>query len=274
MASHNSTHHLRDDNRMHQNSQTAATLATAGLVEPHESTSTVSCSREQDRKRKLENLEKIHAAELKSSDLEISMMRQQWYDEVDNLREQLEKKKEIEIELRVELHTREMAKSERRLAGNDRLEDKLADMRTNEYLLTKQVQDLRRQFNFASLNTQHVAMQTEQSIQSTMELIGSELESILHGHDSTEILRVPKSTSISNDLCTLMQSLSGDQSVIGKEISCLRGWLCKFDAETVVRSFVVAALQEWVFTSDFPNFSPSKSRLLSAYRQALVMHSK
>lgn len=234
----------------------------------------MSHSLEEDGRAKSEHLEEIHVAELKSRDLHIKMIRQQWHDEVDELRGQLDKKKEIEIDLRVELHTREMAKLERRLAGNDRLEDKIADMRTNEYLLTKQVQDLRKQVNFVSLDAQQFAMQVEKNIKNTMEFIECEVESILHGHDSMVILRLPKSTFVADDLYALIRSLSSDQPMVGRELSCLRGWLLRFDAETLVRSFIVAALREWVFMSDFPNFSPSRMRLLSAYREAVVMHSK
>ncbi|KAG4430983.1 hypothetical protein IFR05_013535, partial [Cadophora sp. M221] len=79
-----------------------------------------------------------------------------------------------------------------------------------------------------------------------LETIKNELQSILHG-------RIP----LLHRLSTLL----------------LQNSKLKWGTVAVVRSLAVAALQEWVFATDFPNFCRTGDpRLLTAYRKVILVH--
>jgi hypothetical protein len=55
-----------------------------------------------------------------------------------------------------------------------------------------------------------------------------------------------------------------------KALGLLKKLLLSFDKEVIVRSICVAALQQWVFATDFPNFLPRQRKLLNSYRQVVL----
>lgn len=48
----------------------------------------------------------------------------------------------------------------------------------------------------------------------------------------------------------------------------------KLGPQAVIRKFVLAALREWIFLTNFPNFTPNNDRCLDTYRQVILVLGK
>lgn len=104
-----------------------------------------------------------------------------------------------------------------------------------------------------------------------MDAIGSEMESILMGHDMSKPLVVPNITP-GSDLASLVNSFCSDGMGAGHGAGWLKRCASKFGPRTPVKALLVTALRDWIFATSFPNFAPSDLRLLRAYRDAVMIH--
>jgi hypothetical protein len=212
--------------------------------------------------------------DIRRKDIEISNIREQWQQEVDELSQQHARSAQTEIELRAQIKHLEMARDARRLAGRDTLEDELFQMNNNIWSLTRKVQEVQILTSFTVQAPRQTFSEIKSEIQNTMDHVNSELESILNGHDTTILLQVPSIDS-NSDLGALVRSMSGNCISIDQEVAWLKRCIMRSSSsEMVVRALTAAALREWVFATPFPNFVPTPCPLLRAYQEAMMTQSK
>lgn len=161
-----------------------------------------------------------------------------------------------------------MARDERRLAGKNPGEEESYQKSHEIWSLTNKLQKMRELLNFTVEDPQQGSIREKIRIEQVMDLLGSELESILHGHDITLPLKCPIVVP-GSQLHSLVQGAFGQDTAIGQEKPLLRSAIAKFQPTVVIRCLVVAALREWVFMSNFPNFGTTL--LLQAYRDSIMV---
>ncbi|PVH73655.1 hypothetical protein DL98DRAFT_594842 [Cadophora sp. DSE1049] len=100
----------------------------------------------------------------------------------------------------------------------------------------------------------------------TIRILGSEIESILHGTNCFH-LQAPVIPEES-DLGLLLQSCQVDSNPDCPLESYLESCVSEYGLPATVRTLVLAALRDWVFASDFPNYggNGTSSALLKSYR--------
>jgi len=212
--------------------------------------------------------------ELQQKNLEITNIQQQWQEEVDKLNQQLIRSNHVENELKAQLKHHQMAQSESKLAGKDPLEDVIFQNHQQIWELTRKIQDMRNQLSYTESGTRNSFASLESKINKTMASISSELESILHGHDTSCPLQ-PPGAATSGDLAGLVRALFGKDVAAGQEGARLKTCILKLGApEMIVRSLTVAALKEWVFETNFPNFTKKPMPLLRAYQESVMTMGK
>jgi hypothetical protein len=197
-------------------------------------------------------------------------IRLEWQEETRNLKKENGRLREENIDLIQKVSHLELAR-DMRAADGDPWEHEFYRKNKEIYELEKKVSIMRNQMHFipdsSTLNSSP-SRDVDSAIQSTMEFLQAELESILHGHDTSIPLQVPtKIRSI--DLNTLIRSIHST-GVEGGEQKLLRQWSLKFEPDMVIKPLVLAALREWVFAPTFPVFTSKNTRLLDAYRRALM----
>ncbi|KAF8853663.1 hypothetical protein BDZ45DRAFT_729332 [Acephala macrosclerotiorum] len=115
----------------------------------------------------------------------------------------------------------------------------------------------------------------ERVIDQAMEAVGIGLESLMDGFDTSATLTVPgwESTRLLDLTRILLKKDSQPPDTMGR----LRESISMCSTGVVLRSFCVAALQHWVFESDFPTFEDRQSRfdsqdvsLLEEYRESIL----
>jgi hypothetical protein len=219
----------------------------------------------------LENYKK----ELKSKDSEIRSVREQWQDEVWELNQEKAKALKTEQELRALIKHRDMASRQAEGCGKDPLEEILFSQNHQIHSLTQRVQDMKKQMSFCQQSPQQSAEINKCAIDEAMSKISSEMESVMHGHDINKSLLCP-SFLIGADLRDLVRAIFGNRRGPEDEMSHFRRFMAKFGLEPqiIIRSLISAALQIWVFRTDFPNFDRTRSRLLEAFRKVVLTHGK
>ena len=105
--------------------------------------------------------------------------------------------------------------------------------------------------------------------------IRSELELMLHSVETTGIHLVAPVT-IANDLKRLVDGSLGESSEHQTPELRLQQCISEFHPALILRSIALAALHDWVFSLDYPNFCGDgmSSALLKCYRNIAMMSGK
>jgi hypothetical protein len=110
-------------------------------------------------------------------------------------------------------------------------------------------------------------------IDQAMDAIGFELESILLGHDMETSLLT--STPISStDLTFLVRSYLLFIGAPLDGLSVIESFVSTCDMSHLIRTLTVVALREWVFQTDFPNFTDQDSPFLRSVRKNIMAFGK
>ncbi|KAF8849940.1 hypothetical protein BDZ45DRAFT_216706 [Acephala macrosclerotiorum] len=107
-------------------------------------------------------------------------------------------------------------------------------------------------------------------MQKALDTISTELQSIFHNRRSDMLPRIPIVRGHSDLASLLRYSFEGVteprelRKLLAEQIS-------KWGLPMIIRGLTIAAIKEWVFTSDFPNFSrKGDPRLLQQYRKIIA----
>ncbi|KAH7377575.1 hypothetical protein BKA64DRAFT_254942 [Cadophora sp. MPI-SDFR-AT-0126] len=103
----------------------------------------------------------------------------------------------------------------------------------------------------------------------TMQTLGSEIESLLHGTNCFH-LQAPEFPE-SCDLGLLLQSFKIESNLDCTLKSFLESWVSEYGLPATMRTLALAALRDWVFASDFPDYggNGASSVLLNSYRDII-----
>jgi hypothetical protein len=196
---------------------------------------------------------------------QIERMRAQWQLEVEAF-----DRKERELQTTIDdlrnqnqhLHAARLAREQ---DGNESIEERTFQYCEEIYRLMKENKEIRRMTTLTELgssNHRHLAVDV---VDDAMDQIQFELSSIEY-HRRTNQPFLLSNRVVSEDLSSLAQSLVGldIREPLGKQR--LEAVMSRCDGHVCLRSFVLAAIRDWVFMSTFPSFAPLDSRLLSTYR--------
>ncbi len=165
-----------------------------------------------------------------------------------------------------------MARDSRNASRKDLLEDELYMKNKQIWESDQRIRKMQSQMRFTTGKAPPgLLLDKSGDIDSFMNFLEAELDSILHGHDAaTTALLLPTQVQ-SNDLAQLIRSVSGFAEEEATEGERLRGWILKFEPEIVIRTLTLAALREWIFNTPFPQFAGNASHLVQAYREAIMV---
>jgi len=218
--------------------------------------------------------EERYRQEIQRKNEQIRAIREQWQQEVDEIRDRESRLKTVELELRDENQHLVIARQERERAGKDPLEYQLFQKNQEIWMLTKRVHETQRLASFTKDERSRNPSMNTTVIDDAIDLIGSGIEPIMQGHDTSVPLHVPRtfSTLDNGDFAFLIQSLLGEEPQKEDKGSLFRNLASKFDPQSIVMIMAASALREWVFHTDFPSFNPGDVRLLQAYRKTVMGH--
>ena len=104
-------------------------------------------------------------------------------------------------------------------------------------------------------------------VDEAVERIAKKLQLLGCGRDVV-VPRIEENSDVGGLLRTVFEDIPEAKDRVGM----LRNTLAKFGAGMLVRTFVLAALRDWVFATAFPDYSPRNVKLLEAYRNMILTH--
>jgi len=217
------------------------------------------------------NEQQGHSFEIRQKNIEIARIREQWQQEVEELRECEAQLKKTELELRAENRHLVLARQERERAGKDPLEYELFQKNQEIWVLSRRLQDQQKLACFAQRGLEQPNFINRKLIDETFDTICSEIESMMLGHDMSKSTAIPAIIP-GTDFAALVASFCDGDTAASHAEKWLRRCILKFGLELVVKILLVAALRSWIFDTNFPNFTPGDLRLLRAYRIVIINH--
>jgi chromosome segregation ATPase len=146
------------------------------------------------------------------------------------------------------------ARQDRESAGKDPRESQFRHFYQQLWDLEQRNGDLQSAANFFDLNPSQNRSLQFKDIEASINQIQSELESVLGNCDSTNF-QLHTAIEHGSDLeALLLSSLNLHKTPQDLE-SRLKEWISEFEAPVIVRTLVLAALQDWVFNTSFPPFT-------------------
>lgn len=214
--------------------------------------------------------EAIVRSSLDQKIFELNTLRQSWHREVDSLRSTISKHAQTELSLRAEIQHLVIARQARELAGKDPLEYELFQLNQTVWSLNRRVHEMQKLAGFAKIGRdgetraegveRRVVDEAMDKIVEDLQLLGCDRHALM--------LRIEESGDLGALLGTLFEAIPEAKDRVGK----LRNTFAKFGAGLLVRTFVLAALRDWVLATAFPDFSPQNVKLLEAYRDIILTH--
>ncbi|EKD14536.1 hypothetical protein MBM_07257 [Drepanopeziza brunnea f. sp. 'multigermtubi' MB_m1] len=236
----------------------------SGLVEKHTSSETDVLS--------LADVRRMHKEVVARLKAEVTAVRAQWQREVDNYIQEAKRRRRIESELEAENTHLKTAREERQKAGRGPLEEALFNKDQEIWLLKQSNHKMRTLAGFARRTEPKRKSLEQNEVKDAINAMETELQSILHGHDSSTTLLHPE-FGIETDMANLLRVMFQEDTDNIDSPGQLLKKLLECGPLKVVRSFAVAALYEWVFATDFPSFSSDESHpFLKEYRDAVLIH--
>jgi chromosome segregation ATPase len=148
----------------------------------------------------------------------------------------------------------ENARQERESAGKDPKESVFRYFHQQLWDLEQRNRDLQSAARFFELDPSQNRSLQFKDIEASMDQVQTELESIL-GNCDTANFRLHTGIECGSDLeALLLSSLNLHKSPQDLE-SQLKECISEFEAPVIVRTLVLAALQDWVFNTSFPPFT-------------------
>ena len=214
-----------------------------------------------------------HGSAIRQKNAEIARIRAEWQQEAEELRHIGAQLKDKVLELEVKNENLNEARQERERAGKDPLESKLYQNNQDIWALKRRIGNQERLACFAQRDVQQPIPISTKLIDEVMENIGSEMEAVMLGHIMNKSMVMP-SIIPGSDLASLINSCCMDGTATRLAENGLRRCIIRYGPSLTVKTLLVVALHDWVFATDFPNFTPGDLRLLRAYRNAVIGHGK
>ena len=201
---------------------------------------------------------------------EIRAIRGLWDQAAENFHRREEELTETIQRLEAEKSHMELARRERDRACGHPYEDTSYLKNHEIWALSQQLQKVAENSIFAQLEPEHETPFNSDDIDKAINTIQFELQSIMCGHDFRKHLQIPRIERQSDFGSLIRSALEIGQD--DRHLGPVKAMLARFDPRHIIRIFFVAALRDWVFMSDFPNFTPVEDRhnYLHAYRDIIM----
>ncbi|KAL2068409.1 hypothetical protein VTL71DRAFT_16507 [Oculimacula yallundae] len=220
----------------------------------------------------LQDMRRMHKEVVSRLKAETAAVRVQWQQAVEDHIHESKRRRQMAADLQAENTHLKTAQLERQKAGKDPLEEVLFRKDQEIWLLKQANHKMRTLATFAGRVEPPRKSLEDNEVGDAIDGMEQELQAILHGHDSSAPLLQPE-FGVETDLASLLRAIYREDSAEDESSGHLLKRTVKWGSINVVRSLAVAALNEWVFATDFPDFSSSRnSRLLKAYRDTIFTH--
>ncbi|XMA12723.1 hypothetical protein WAI453_005514 [Rhynchosporium graminicola] len=221
----------------------------------------------------LKDMRKMHEEVVSRLKAENAAVRAQTQQDLEDQSQEANRWKQIAENLSAKVSFMKTAHQERQLARKDPQEELMFTKDKQIWRLTQENHKLRHSTSFSKkINPQEESLENLK-VWNEVDLLQRELISIMHGHDSSAPLLQPE-FGVGLDLALLLRAMFREASYEAESSGHLVKRMMRWGPVNVVRSLAVAALNEWVFATDFPNFCGASTSppLLKAYRNAIFMH--
>ena len=202
---------------------------------------------------------------------EIRAIRGLWDQAAENFHRREEELTETIQRLEAEKSHMELARKERDRACGHPYEETSYLKNHEIWALSQQLQRIAENSIFARLEPENETPFNSDDIDKAINTIQFELQSIMCGHDFRAYLQIPKIERQSDFGSLIRSALEIGQD--DRHLGPVKAMLARFDPRHIIRIFFVAALRDWVFMSDYPNFTPVDDRhdYLRAYRDIIMI---
>lgn len=167
---------------------------------------------------------------------EISSIREEWQEEAYRLEKENDQLKENKKDLLERISHLEITTGMRSAVG-DPWEHKVYLKNQEIYELEKKIATMRNQTRFitdSSTLKSGLSRDAASAVKNAMEVLQAELESILHGHNTSIPLRLPPMMKL-NELSVLIRSVHSSGDAEELEMTLLRRWVSKFEPAWLLR---------------------------------------
>lgn len=211
--------------------------------------------------------------QLKLKDFQISQLRdevvkvrEQWQTESEERDRREQRLKRAIGDLSAQIQNMEVARQDRDRADRNRHEESEYVKQLDSWRLTKEIHDMRKDMRWVETDGNSKKKLDRDTTEKAMNNIRAELESVMCADKVSLVM--PK-LERQSDLASLVRSVL-DIPLDAVHTPLLRRLLLKFEPEYVIRAFVLAALRDWVFLTDFPGLTTSKDVCLEVYRDVIL----
>lgn len=174
-----------------------------------------------------------------------------------------------ELESFAEIQHLKDARRERERAGKGDLEERLCTKTQDTWRWQMKVQELQDMKLFLDDNSPRPVSLESATIEAALSTIGTEIQSLRLECSLGTITHVP-TIRRNSDLESLLYSMFRNGISIGEMRKLLASEMVKWGLPMIVKGLIVAAIKDWVFDTDFPNFSSQGDpRILEEYRSII-----
>lgn len=197
-----------------------------------------------------------------------------WQEEVEEFARKEAKQKSKETQLLAEIQHLRDARHQREYAGVEDLEGQLYQERQNAWNWQSKVQEIQNMKLFIDDHCPRPKPLELEIIEDAVNIIGTGIQSLLHRCDAGTSEHIPLIRR-NSDLESLFRSLVPTKLSIGQMQRLVPKQIAKWGLPIAIRGLTTAALKDWVFESDFPNFSRNGDpRMLEEYRSIILNFGK
>ena len=220
-----------------------------------------------------------HQHEISLRDVEIAKLGERWRLELDILYARQVEKDETIATLEAEIQgLREAldARNARELARNDPRGDFESLLIQRIHRLDQKVHNQERLLGFCKDRGGRQSRDwslTNQEVDQAIDNIGFALESILLGHDMGVSVLASKPVA-NSDLASLIRPYLQCVGAPSDGQSVIENFTSNCDLVHLIRVLTLVALREWVFNTDFPNFTNQDSPFLQRVRKNIMTFGK
>jgi hypothetical protein len=185
---------------------------------------------------------------------------------VDKKRE-LQESQDLVVDLNRDVHYLNMARKQREEQYGSTIEEQIVKLQKQVHNLVNELQARRRLGTFTRLSPVSHHQGAKTNIKNSFEDAYSTSNMIFRGLEIEEFPFTPE-LQMHEKLLGLVRRIAGLRT---NSVSQLQDRdLLSVDPVALLRSLSTAALQAWVFETDFPNFESDSSSTLAAYRDLLA----
>ena len=223
----------------------------------------------------IDALKQRHLKQLQRKIDEIRALQRQWRNEMKDFYAREQKLRRNEKQLQADNEHLSRALLEHQISKKDPQTIRNYTQNREIWKLNSEIHEMRKVASFAKLTPPTPCRLDTKCIDTAMADIEFQLKPILLGNNTQGPFLIPSEIKVSvlGSLIRAVEYTCAENEAMPEDVRLGR-WCSKFEKQTVVRVLALAALKEWVFETDFPNFMPLDSDLLRSTWEVVLAHGK